>query len=172
MGLTQQFARVSPAYLSRCRESALDCPGGAPGWDPPAEDLLDTDWAVWGLIRYCRATGADAGMIAALERAIDGDPHEDVGFLDHDEVYDGFDGPPRLLTPDAVTEIAGALDAVDLDAVLAGLPASTPDAAAACGFARGFTGSVRAYLTDHFAALREFYGEAAHRGLCVVVWID
>ncbi|KUO18051.1 DUF1877 family protein [Streptomyces dysideae] len=172
MPLTQQFARVSPEYLDHCRDSALDSPGAAPGWHPPAEDLLDAKWAVWGLVRYCRATGADAHVIALLDRAISGDPGGDVGFLDHDEVYDGFDAPPQLLAPAAVAEIAHALDAVDLDGLLADLPTNTLDAAAGCGFDGGFDGDVRSHLVEHFASMREFYGEAARRGQCVVVWTD
>jgi hypothetical protein len=127
---------------------------------------------VWGLTRHCRAAGADAGLIAALERAVDGDAHEDMGLLDHDEVDDGVDGPPRLLTPDAVTEVARALDAVDLGTVLADLPAAPDDTAEACGFGRGFRGDVRDCLTDHFSAMRRFYREAGRRGWCVVVWVD
>ncbi|MGW6737248.1 DUF1877 family protein [Streptomyces sp. NPDC055013] len=172
MALTQQFARVTPAYLERCRTSALDSPGAAPGWDPPPVDLLDTDWATWGLIRYCRATGADADLIAVLDRAISGDPGEDIGFLDHDEVHDGIEGPPRLLAPAAVAEIARALYAVDLDDLLADLPPHPEDAAVACGFGHAFAGDVRACLVEHFIAMREFYGGAARRGHCLVVWID
>ncbi|MGI5373831.1 DUF1877 family protein [Streptomyces sp. CA-251387] len=172
MALTQQFARVTPEYLEHCRSSALDSPGASPGWDPPPGDLLDTDWAVWGLIWYCRSTGADVDLIALLDRAVSGDPGGDIGFLDHDEVYDGFDDPPRLLTPAAVAELARDLDAVDLDIVLADLPTATADAAAACGFDGGFRGDVRGYLVGHFTAMREFYGGAARRGQCVVVWTD
>ena len=171
MALTQQLARVSPAYLERCRESALDTPGAAPGRDPPDTDLLDTDWGVWGLLWYGRRTGADAGPIALIERAVDGDPGGNVGFLDHDEVYDGFGDPPQLLTARAVREVARGLDGIDLDTFLTGLPAPPAEAAEVCGF-RGFDGDVREYLVRHFHALREFYREAGRRGLCVVVWID
>ncbi|MFI6014744.1 DUF1877 family protein [Streptomyces sp. NPDC051243] len=172
MALTQQFARVTPEYLERCRASALDSPGAAPGWNPPPDDLLDTDWATWGLIAYCRSTGVDRDLIALLDRAVSGDLGGDIGFLDHDEVYDGFDGSPRLLGPAAVTDIARRLDHIDLDAVLAHLPTATDDAAAACGFGRGFRGDVRSYLVEHFRAMREFYRGAARRGQCVVVWTD
>ncbi len=48
MALTQQFARVTPEYLDRCRATALDSAGASPGWDPPEADRLDTDWALWG----------------------------------------------------------------------------------------------------------------------------
>lgn len=176
MALTQQLARVAPAYLERCRAAALASPDAAPGWDPPREDLLDTDWAMWGLIRYCRSTGAAGDLIALLDRAISGDPGGDIGFLDHAGMYDGFDGPPRLLTPTGVTDIAHCLDAVDLDGLLRDLPAAREDAVAACGFDGGFNGGfdgdVRSYLVTHFSAMREFYAETARRGQCVVAWID
>lgn len=71
-----------------------------------------------------------------------------------------------------MADIARALDAVDLDSLLADLPTTTEDAAAACGFERGFRGDVRACLVEHFTAMREFYGGAARRRQCVVVWID
>jgi len=171
MALTQQFARVTLEYLERCRASALDSPGAAPGWAPPAEDLLDTDWAIWGLIRWCRSTAAAPDLAALLDRAISGDPGSDVGFLDHDEVYDGYETPPRLLAPAAVADISRALDGVALDALLGALPDSPEEAAAACDFG-GFSGDVRAHLAEHFGAMRDFYRGAALSGLCVLVWID
>lgn len=78
MALTQQFARVDPEYLRRCRASALASPGAAPGWDPPEDDLLDTEWAVWGLIRYCRSPGTDTDVAALLDRATSGDAGGDI----------------------------------------------------------------------------------------------
>ena len=66
MALTQQFARVTSEYLDHCRATALTSSGASPGWDPPDGDLLDTGWALWGLIRYCRSTGADPEVIALL----------------------------------------------------------------------------------------------------------
>ncbi|WP_330353096.1 DUF1877 family protein [Streptomyces chartreusis] len=171
MALTQQFARITPEYLERCRASAADSAGAAPDWDPPPEDRLDTDWAIWGLIRYLRATAAGGDLITLLDRAVSGDPGGDVDFLDHVEVYDGFDGPPRLLAAAAVADIARALASVDLQGVLADLPPTTEEAAA-CGFGRGFNGDVRAYLVHHFTAMREFYDGAARHGHCVIVWTD
>jgi hypothetical protein len=73
------------------------------------------------LIRHCRAAGVAPGTLALLERAVSGDPDGDLGFLDHDDVHDGFGDPPRLLTPTAV---------------------------AVCGFGPGFDGDVRAHLVD------------------------
>lgn len=87
-------------------------------------------------------------------------------------MHDGFDCPPRLLTPDTVTEVARALDAVDPGTVLAELPAATDDAAEACGFGRGYRGDVRDCLTDQFSAMRRFYREAGRRGRYVVARVD
>ncbi|MFF5480513.1 DUF1877 domain-containing protein [Streptomyces sp. NPDC012935] len=130
--LTQRFARVTPAHLERCRTSALDSPGAAPGCDPPPADLLDTGRAIWGLIHYCRATGTDADLITLLDGTVSGGPGGDVGFLDHDEVYDGIERPPRLLAPAevavAVAVVTPALYAVDLDDLLADLPLHPKDA--------------------------------------------
>lgn len=127
---------------------------------------------MWGLIRYCRSTGADPDVIALLDRAVSGDPDGNVGFLDHDEVYDGFGDPPRLLAPGAVADIGAALDRVRLGDLLADLPACTADAAAVCGSGAGFSDGVRDHLTEHFAALREFYRAAAHHAQHIVTWVD
>ncbi|MFD4875516.1 DUF1877 family protein [Streptomyces sp. NPDC058420] len=172
MTLTQQFARVTPEYLDRCRATALDSAGASPGWDPPEADRLDTDWALRGLLHHCRSTGADPELIALLDRSVSGDPDGNMGFLDHDEVYDGFGDPPRLLGPAAVADTAAALDRVQLDDLLSPLPASTADAAIACGFRGGFGGDVREHLAEHVVALREFYRTAARRKQCVVTWVD
>ncbi|MFC8362183.1 DUF1877 domain-containing protein [Streptomyces griseorubiginosus] len=165
MALTQQFARVAPEHLDRLRD-------GAEEWDPGAENLLDTGWAVWGLILLCRASGADPGTVALLERAVSGDPDGDIGFLDHDGVYDGFTDPPRQLTPTAVADVARGLDALDPGALLADLPDSPDAASAVCGFGPGAVGDVRAHLLEHLAAMREFYRAAALQGQSVVTWVD
>ncbi|MFI6357144.1 DUF1877 family protein [Streptomyces sp. NPDC050743] len=171
MALTQQFARVTPHYLEHCRATALASPDAAPGWAPPPTDTLDTDWALWGLLRFCRGPGADAAAAYVLERVTGGAPAEDMDFLDHPDVHDGFGGPPRLLSVAAVSDISRALDETDLDALLARLPTAPPAAAVACGFP-GFSGDLRAYLAGHFTAIRAFFREAARRGMCVVVWVD
>ncbi|MFD4557619.1 DUF1877 family protein [Streptomyces sp. NPDC058469] len=129
-------------------------------------------WAIWGLIHYCRSTNAAPKLIALLDRAVSGDPDGNVGFLDHDEVYDGFCDPPRMLAPAAVADIAAALDRVQLGKLLADMPASTEVAATACGFGAGFDADAREHLTEHFAAMREFYRTAARHTQCVVTWVD
>ncbi|MFJ9103340.1 hypothetical protein ACIRJM_33280 [Streptomyces sp. NPDC102405] len=82
-------------------------------------------------------------------------------------MYDGLADLPRLLGPGAVADIAQGLDAIDVGALLADLPASPAEAAVVCGFGPGFVGAVRAHLVGHLAAIRQFYREAAHRG-----WVD
>ncbi|WP_354638101.1 DUF1877 family protein [Kitasatospora camelliae] len=169
MALTQQLARVSPEYLARCRRNAEDAPDGDPGWDPPAEDALDLNWAIWGLERYLRRVAADPVLVGAVERSCEGT--EVLRFLDHETVYDGFGDPPALLAPEAVAEVSRLLDAVDVDAMLARLPGDTEEAARMCGF-DGFHGDLTAYLRGQFTALRDFHRGAADRGLAVVTWID
>ncbi|MER6260404.1 DUF1877 domain-containing protein [Streptomyces sp900105245] len=171
MALTQQFARVTPACLERCRASALDSAEAKPGWDPPAHDTLDADWALWGLKWYCRDRLGDSAADRLLDRVTSGDPGGDVEFLDHPEVYDGYDGPPRLLAPAAVSDISRALDEFALDDVLATLPADPSAAAAACGF-DGFRGDVRACLSRYFTLTSAFFRTAAQQGMCVLVRVD
>ncbi|MBK3579997.1 hypothetical protein JHN63_40660 [Streptomyces sp. MBT65] len=107
-----------------------------------------------------------------MNSAVSGDPDGNVGFLDHDEVYDGFGDPPRALGTAAVVELAAAQDRLRLGDLLADLPASPEVAAAVCGFGARFDGDVREHPTEHFVALREFYGAAARHAQCVVTWVD
>ncbi|WP_406129177.1 DUF1877 domain-containing protein [Streptomyces sp. NBC_00989] len=176
MALTQQFARVTNEYLDRCRASALDSSDASPGWDPPDGDLLDTGWALWGLIHLCRSTGADPQVIALLDRAVSGDPDGDVGGMRDSWTTTRCTTVsairPGLLAPVAIADIAAALDRVRLGDLLADLPASTEVAAAVCEFGAGFDGAVREHLTEHFVAVREFYRAAARHAQCVVTWVD
>ncbi|MCU7820478.1 YfbM family protein [Kitasatospora sp. DSM 101779] len=171
MALTQLLARVSPADLDRCRRTAADSPDGNPGWDPPAGDRIDLNWALWGLLRHLRRVEAASDVVAVLDRSIDGDNAAAVVFLDHLEVYDRIGDPPTLLAPDAVAEVARELDTIDTAALLALLPRDPVQAAESCGFGR-FHGALTAYLAHHVDTLRAFYRDAATRGLAVVTWVD
>ncbi|MEV0282369.1 DUF1877 family protein [Streptomyces sp. NPDC050610] len=167
MALTQQLARVSPQYLERCREAATVSPDGDPQWDPPEDDTLDLDWAIWELLWFYRRMQPDASQIPVLEQAINGDPDGSVSFLDHPEVYDGFDAPPALLTPAAVSQVARDLAVMGIAPLLETLPAYRE----AGGFS-GFTGEPREYLANHFALLQSFYSAASEREMAVVTWAD
>ena len=106
-----------------------------------------------------------------LERLRTGAEEWDPG-AENLRVYDGFTDPPRLLEPAAVADIARALDALDPGALLAELPDSPDEASAVCGLGPLSDGDVRGHLVEHLTAMREFYGEAAIHGQCVVTWID
>ncbi|WP_457031325.1 DUF1877 family protein [Kitasatospora sp. P5_F3] len=162
---------MSLQYLAQCRETAADSQENDPGWNPPAEDTLDLDWAIWGLIKLFHWANVDAAHTNALERSTTDETEGDIGFLDHTEVYDGFGAPPALLPPELVTEIAHALDAIDVSQAIAQLPKDSAEAARACGF-EGFDGNLPAYLGRHFDALRDFYRAASRRRLAVVTWVD
>lgn len=167
MALTQQLARVPHRYLDWCREAAASAPDGNPHWDPPDEDTLDLGWAVWELLAFYRRMQPDSRHVGILERSIGGDLNDPVAFLDHPEVYDGFDGPPALLAAEAVSEVARALAAMKIDSLLETLPAYRE----AGGFS-AFAGDPGAYLAEHFTLLRSFYGIAGLQGMAVVVWVD
>ncbi|WP_406364514.1 DUF1877 family protein [Streptomyces sp. NBC_00645] len=167
MALTQQLARVSQQYLDRCCGVAASASDGDPDWDPPDEDTLDLDWAIWQLLAFYRRMQPDAWQIAVVERSIRGDRSDTIAFLDHPGMYDGFDGPPALLAPAAVTEVAHALAGMDIGHLLERLPAYRD-----LGGFSAFSGDPLAYLAEHFDLLQSFYGIAGRRGMAVVVWVD
>ncbi|WP_409239424.1 DUF1877 domain-containing protein [Streptomyces sp. PA5.6] len=167
MALTQQLARVAPQYLEQCRHAAAASPDGHPNWGPPPADILDLGWAVWELLWFYQRMQPHERHIRLLRRAIDGDAGNSITFLDHPEVYDGFDGPPALLAAEAVTEVADGLAAIDIGPVLKDLPAYRKVG----GFSK-FTGDPHSYLVAHFTLLQNFYRTASHRGMAVVTWVD
>lgn len=138
-----------------------------PSGDPPADDIVDLDWAIWELLWFYQRMQPDAREIPFLQRAINGDPNSIVSFLDHPEVHDGSDAPPALLTQAAVSQVAGELATVDIGSLLEMLPAYHE----AGGFSR-FTGDPRTYLVDHFALLQNFYSAASEREMAVVIWVN
>ncbi|MFE6364393.1 DUF1877 domain-containing protein [Streptomyces sp. NPDC057806] len=167
MALTQQLARVLPRYLEQCRAAAMSSPDGDPQWDPPSDDTLDLDWAIWELLWFYRRMQPDADQIHVLQRAIHGDPDGNVDFLDHPEVYDGFDAPPAVLRPPAVSQVARDLATIELAPLFERLPAYRE-----VGGFSGFIGDPRQYLVDHFILLQDFYSTASEREMAVVTWID
>ncbi|MGW9211254.1 DUF1877 family protein [Embleya sp. NPDC055664] len=142
------------------------------------DDCLDLNWDAWPLPALFRRAGLESASVAAIDRALDGDPGGDIAFLDHDGVYDGMSEPPALLAPGAVAEIAAALDAIDADRVLAAIPPTAEETATVFRFRVEDIVALMAgiglvpYVTGALDRLRAFYAEAARRDLAMVVWID
>ncbi|MFI7008873.1 DUF1877 domain-containing protein [Streptomyces sp. NPDC050145] len=174
MAVTQQLARVEAAYLAACRTSATTSPEGDPNWDPPAQDVLDLDWAPRLLERVCDLAELDGVHLNALQRATKGDTEIDLDFLNtHPHDIAPFGPPPTALSETQVACLAELLGQIDISAVLASLPADDVDAADAIGPSAGrIVGGPKKYLLRHFNALREFYLDAAQRQLLVVLWWD
>ncbi|MGW6058100.1 DUF1877 family protein [Streptomyces sp. NPDC055189] len=174
MAVTQQLARVSADYLAACRQSAEASPDGDHGWDPPAADVLDLDWAPTLLRRVCELTDLDEAHAQALSKATDGDDAIDLAFLDvppHDIAR--FGSTPTALSEPEVARISNLLDQIDFPAILAGLPRREKRAARLIGhWAPEIIGGPRKYLRHYFEALRVFYRDAAQRRLLVVLWWD
>ncbi|MFD4659707.1 DUF1877 domain-containing protein [Kitasatospora sp. NPDC058444] len=170
MAVTQQLARVPAEYLAACRQSAAESPDGDHHWDPPSADCLDLDWAPAMLERACELTRLDAVHLEALKRATDGDSGIDLDFLNANPHAIAFfsNSTPTALCPDAVARVSALLGEIDMQAILQ----SVLDSGAGSELGYGFIGDPTEYLLGHFGALREFYAEAARRGLLVVLWWD
>ncbi|WP_406277352.1 DUF1877 domain-containing protein [Embleya sp. NBC_00896] len=170
MAVTQQLARVSAEYLAACRQSAEESPDGDHHWDPPSEDWLDLDWAPSMLERACELTRLDAVRLEALKRATDGDSDIDLGFLNADPHAIAFfsNSTATALCPDAVVQVSALLEEIDMHAILRSVLNSGTESE--LGY--GFIGDPTEYLLGHFGALRDFYTQAARRGLLVVLWWD
>ncbi|MGW3328886.1 DUF1877 family protein [Streptomyces virginiae] len=173
MAVTQQLARIPEGYLAACRQSAAVSPDGDPHWDPPACDMLDLDWAPALLKRVGEVAGLGEVHLDALRRATDGETAPDLGFLDtHPHAIAPFGGAPTGLDASQVARVSELLGQIDMSALLAALPADDRDAASLIGQVGPLTVGPRAYLLEHFNALRDFYADAAGRHLHVVLWWD
>ncbi|MEU3408857.1 DUF1877 domain-containing protein [Streptomyces sp. NPDC006670] len=173
MAVTQQLARVPEGYLTACRQVAGASPDGDPHWNPPAYDVLDLDWAPALLKRFGEVAGLGEVHLDALRRAIDGDTALDLGFLDsHPHAIAPFDAAPTGLGIAQVACVSKLLGEIDMPVLLAALPADERDAGSLLGQVGAITGGLRAYLLEHFNALRDFYLDAARRHLLVVLWWD
>jgi hypothetical protein len=168
MAVTQQLARVSGAYITRCRTSAAASPDADPEWDPPANDWIDLNWSPRFLSDACELAGVDSCTLEALNRALNGDPDVDVSVLNHPGATGGLGPPPTALAPDSVAHAAAKLAGLDWDSVLAAIPADRREVLVG----DHFIGDPVAYLTTHVMALRNFYAGAAQQGLFVVLWWD
>ncbi|MFD8978896.1 DUF1877 domain-containing protein [Streptomyces sp. NPDC059564] len=173
MAVTQQLARIPEGYLAACRQSAAASSDRDPHWDPPAYDVLDLDWAPALLKRVGEVAGLEAVHRDALRQATDGDTALDLGFLNtHPHAIAPFGDVPTGLAASQVARVSELLGQIDMPLLLAALPADERDAASLIGQVGSITGGLRAYLLQHFNALRDFYLDAAKRHLLVVLWWD
>ncbi|MFF3693172.1 DUF1877 domain-containing protein [Streptomyces sp. NPDC002221] len=174
MAVTQQLARIPEEYLAACRQSAAASSDGDHHWDPPAHDVLDLDWALALLRRAGEVAGLDAAHLDALRRATDGESALDLVFLDtYPHAIAPFGAAPTGLGISEVAQVSALLGRIDMPALLAALPADEGEAESLIGLMGGpITGGLRAYLLEHFNALRDFYLDAAERHLLVVLWWD
>ncbi|WP_202121490.1 DUF1877 domain-containing protein [Streptomyces sp. BA2] len=174
MAVTQQLARVPAAYLDACRQAADASEDGDHGWNPPAEDVLDLDWAPFLLRRVAELATLGETRVQALRQATGGSSVIDLNFLDvPPHAIASFGATPTALTAPAVVHIAGVLDQIDFPAALASLPVDETEAALLIGHgAQEIVGGARRYLEQHFKALRDFYRGAAQQRLLVVLWWD
>ncbi|GLV88209.1 hypothetical protein Slala03_78980 [Streptomyces lavendulae subsp. lavendulae] len=173
MAVTQQLARIPEGYLAACRQAAATSPDGDPRWDPPAYDVLDLDWAPALLKRVGEVAGLEEVHLDALRRATDGDTALDLGFLNTPpHAIAPFGGVPTGLDASQVARVSVLLGQIDMPVLLTALPADEGDAASLIGQVGSVSGGLRAYLLEHFNALRHFYLDAAQRHLHVVLWWD
>ncbi|MFE2151371.1 DUF1877 domain-containing protein [Streptomyces lavendulae] len=173
MAVTQQLARIPEGYLAACRQSAAASPDGDHLWDPPAYDVLDLDWAPALLRRVGEVAGLEEVRLDALRRATGGDAALDLGFLNTPpHAIAPFGGTPTGLDASQVVRVSELLGQIDMPVLLTALPADEGEAAALIGQVGSITGGLRAYLLNHFNALRHFYLDAARRHLHVVLWWD
>ncbi|MER6200635.1 DUF1877 domain-containing protein [Streptomyces sp. NPDC001586] len=173
MAVTQQLARIPEGYLAACRQSAAASSDRDPHWDPPAYDVLDLDWAPALLKRAGEVAGLEEVHRDALRQATNGDTALDLGFRNtHPHAIAPFGDSPTGLAASQVARVSELLGQIDMPLLLAALPADERDAASLIGQVGSITGGLRAYLLQHFNALRDFYVDAAKRQLLVVLWWD
>lgn len=150
------MARVPPAELDAARVSPTRLERVV-GFDAvAASDYLDLDWARKGLLWLSERAGEP--VESAVRRALDGDATIDSAV----DAGLGLYSEVSYVEPAGVAEVAFLLAGVDVEIFLAALPVDLD----------GFDGDPRDYLAGHVRALRGFYGEAAGRGLAVMVWWD
>ncbi|MET9699978.1 DUF1877 domain-containing protein [Streptomyces sp. NPDC006529] len=174
MAITQQLARIPEEYLAACRQSAAASSDGDHHWDPPAYDVLDLDWVPALLQRVGEVAGLEEVYLDALRRATDGDTALDLGFLNTPpHAIAPFGAAPTGLGVSELARVSGLLGQIDVPVLLAALPADDHDVSSLIGLTGSpVTGGLRAYLLEHFNAMRDFYRDAAKRHLLVVLWWD
>ncbi|MFJ6673240.1 hypothetical protein ACIQMJ_19190 [Actinosynnema sp. NPDC091369] len=169
MAVTQQLVRITAPRLTECRRSAdaLDelCSFRA----APREDHLDLDW--WPVLLKRAWERAGVGAQATMRLALDGDDEVNPSYRDHPDTI--FDHPVTALEPPRVGEVAAALRAVPPEVVRAAVPSGRDRVEAEWGaMAAEVVGDLAGHMAEQHALLRDFYVQAAERGLAVVLWWD
>ncbi|MFI9811976.1 hypothetical protein [Saccharothrix variisporea] len=167
MALHQQLARIPAADLATCRTSVERLHEVCSFDLAPERDHLDMDWWPQDLVTIWALLGVPDG----LRHAFDGDDEVNPAYRDRPDSV--FVHPVTALEPHRVGEVAEALRAITVEAVRAVVPADRRRAAAVLG---EHVSDIRASLPELFAEqhglLRDFYLDAARRGLAVVLWWD
>lgn len=171
MAVTQQLARIPAAQLADCRRSSAELDELCSFRSAPEADYLDLDWWPAVLVRSWEWAGVDARTLAVARRAFDGDDEVDSAYRDHPDTI--WEHPVTSLDPDDVAEVAEALRTPALVAALAAVPSDPADLEAALGgIVRGWGDDIAGRAVAQHALLRDFYAEAAGRGLATVLWWD
>ncbi|MGW0516442.1 DUF1877 family protein [Crossiella sp. NPDC003009] len=171
MAVTQQLVRIPATRLAACRQSVAALDELCSFTSTPDEDRLELNWWPGALKRAWALTGVDARALAVLRRGFDGDEEVNPAYREHPDTI--WEHPVTALEPSRVSEVAEALRAVTPTAVRAVVPLNAAEAEAALGgIAREVVGDLAEQLARQHAILRDFYGEAARRGLVVVLWWD
>ncbi|MCO1580891.1 YfbM family protein [Crossiella sp. SN42] len=171
MAITQQLVRIPATRLAACRQSVAALDELCSFTSTPDEDRLDLNWWPGALTRAWALAGVDARTLAVLRRGFDGDGEVNPAYREHPGTI--WEHPVVALEASRVGEVAEALRAVPPTTVQAAVPSNAEEAEAALGgIAREAVGDLAGQLARQHAILRDFYGEAARRGLAVVLWWD
>jgi len=125
--------------------------------DTSGEEFLDLDKAWHGLHWLLTGTTDDASTPAGQAVLGGTELGEDWGY-----------GPPRLLRPDDVRRVAGALDALTADDLRARFDPAAMTAADVYPFIWDEDDVFDEYLAPSYGSLRDFYARAASRGDAVL----
>ncbi|MGI5493352.1 hypothetical protein [Microtetraspora malaysiensis] len=166
MAVTQQLVRVPEPRLAGCRRSVEELHRLCSFELAPRADHLDLDWAPAPLLRACELVGVRSEYLAALRRSLEGDTEVNPAYRHYPGSIWGH--PVSALEGPDVLRVAGTLRGLVPDTVLASLPI---DGWEALGQGTRVM-DPRGYVARHFAALLDFYDEAARRRLAVVMWWD
>src|SRR3954447_5043682 len=169
MAVTQQLARLTTDELARCRRSAETLHLLCSFELREPRDYLDLDWSPRALQRAAVLAGLPGELVAAIERACDGDDEINPAYRDHARTI--REHPVTALEPDVVRAIAAEVQRWSAAEIVRRVPDDPTLAARALGLTE-MADRPREYLGTRFALLREFYAEANTRHLATAMWWD